>query len=103
VLLVITWLVAVPVVIWLVAGLFNRERRKRTIYSPKKLFKALCRAHRLDRSARRALTKLAAAAHIAQPATLFVSPEAFDAHLATLKRASQIALYKQLREQLFGA
>jgi hypothetical protein len=67
-----------------------------------KLFRELCRAHRLSLKNRRRLRRLAAARGIAEPARLFLEPKHFDeAHLPESQQpvADEI---RRLRDRLFG-
>jgi hypothetical protein len=69
--------------------------------SPPRLFRELCRAHRLSRPHRRLLKHLAAARGLSSPASLFVRPECFDLD----QLPSEVKLYadelNKLRAQLF--
>jgi hypothetical protein len=66
------------------AGLFAifrflvRRQQTRRLPNPKRLFKELCRAHRLDRLSRRRLWRVAKSACPDQPARLFLEPEKID-------------------------
>jgi hypothetical protein len=74
----------------------------RPCYAPERLFRSLCRAHRLDRQQRRALQQLAAAHGVSQPALVFVSPQWFELTELPPPLAEQVELLRGLRRQLFG-
>lgn len=67
------------------------------------LFAELCRAHRLDWSARRLLAQLASSQRLSSPAQLFLEPQYFEADRlddAMQKRREELHL---LRDKMFGA
>lgn len=68
---------------------------------PGRLFRALCREHKLDWSEKALLNKLAQRNQLATTAEIFVTPECFDVNEG---RAQQALLQKidELREKLFG-
>jgi hypothetical protein len=66
-----------------------------------KLFRELCRVHALDRPSRRLLWRLREARGLAQPAQIFLTPDAFDADRLPPGLRKQAAELKRLREQLF--
>jgi hypothetical protein len=100
--LVVAGIGAIVFLFWLVATLMPKEERVRRIDSPRKLFKALCRAHGLDWFSRRTLWKLARQHSPQHPAVLFAMPDALDASMASNPSARQMAAYRRLRVQLFG-
>jgi hypothetical protein len=96
-------IVAVGVVLLLFERFVRNRHNRATYNSPNELFRELCRVHRLDRSSRRLMKRLAAERGLASPSFLFVEPEAFN--LATLPAtwedyAEQV---KQIHHQLFEA
>jgi hypothetical protein len=70
--------VGIFVVLAVVARVLGRHDKHRLFNSPQALFKALCRAHELDRSARRLLLRIAHAQQLNPPARLFLEPALFD-------------------------
>lgn len=70
--------VALAVVYWL-AGRTGRPGREQRYDHPRALFRALCRAHGLDRASRRLLDQLARQQRLSDPARLFLEPERFEA------------------------
>jgi hypothetical protein len=67
-----------------------------------KLFRDLCRAHRLSSRNRRLLRRLASARGVAEPARLFIEPKHFEvAQLPETLRASAEQI-RRLRNRLFG-
>lgn len=61
---------------------------------PRRLFRELCDAHRLDRTARRRLSQLAASKRLRSKAELFVRPDLFE--------DDEDAAVLELRGRLFG-
>jgi len=68
---------------------------------PPKLFRELCGVHDLDRPSRRLLWRLSQAWGFAQPAQVFLTPNAFDADQLPPALRKQSAELKRLRERLF--
>jgi hypothetical protein len=66
-----------------------------------RLFGELCRAHRLDRSKRRLLKRLAAVRGLKTAASLFVEPSYFDIAGLPPVLKSAASEYRQLCRQLF--
>lgn len=68
---------------------------------PPKLFRELCGVHELDRPSRRLLRRLSQAWGFAQPAQVFLTPNAFDADGLPPALRKQAAELQRLRERLF--
>jgi hypothetical protein len=68
---------------------------------PSKLFRELCGVHGLDRASRRLLRRLSEALGFAQPAQIFLSPDAFNAAQLPPALRKQAAELNQLRDRLF--
>jgi hypothetical protein len=68
---------------------------------PSKLFRELCGVHKLDRPSRRMLWRLSEAWGLAQPAQIFLTPNAFDADRLPPALRKQAAELQRLRERLF--
>ena len=66
------------VCVGLLARLLARSDQHQLFNSPRRLFRTLCRAHRLDRPARWLLMQIARAEGIEQPARLFLQPQCFQ-------------------------
>lgn len=66
-----------------------------------RLFRELCRAHRLNRWERRVITTLAEEIGARQPAEVFVRPDAFEGS-AIAAFGDRPAALQQLRIKLFG-
>jgi hypothetical protein len=96
-------LAVVVVFLWLLARLMNRQEGRRLFNSPKQLFRSLCRAHDLSRSDRRLLVQIGRVRRVAQPASLFLEPEQFDAALEQPAFHGQEKALKKLRDRLFGS
>jgi hypothetical protein len=71
------------------------------IDSPRRLFRDLCRAHRLPYRSRRLLRRLAAARGIAEPARLFVDASCFDTANLPEKLTPAADDVRLLRHRLF--
>lgn len=71
--------------------------------SPPELFRELCRIHRLGRSGRRLLKRLATYWGLADPAVLFVEPEFFNSKKLSPELQEDTERVEQVRRQLFGA
>lgn len=94
--------VAVAFAAWLLTRCLSRQDRLGRFNHPRKLFRALCRAHQLDWRSRLLLRQLVRSQRIEPPALIFVdsrylAPERIDARLA-----SQSARIDWLRERLFA-
>ncbi|HUY89943.1 MAG TPA: hypothetical protein VMV10_14500 [Pirellulales bacterium] len=63
--------------IWLLSRWATRKERSGSYRSSSGLFRALCRAHRLDRKQRWLLRRLARGRKLPQPAALFLRPDCF--------------------------
>ncbi len=94
--------IAIAIVIYHFA---NRPRP--IVHAPEGIFDELCKAHRINGSARSLLESIAEHSRLAHPAALFVSESQFERavdhaqpHLA-LDRRRQTAL-ERLRRRLFG-
>jgi hypothetical protein len=96
-------LAAIALAVWIIAKLLTPSESKPAIHHPRRLFRALCRAHAVGFFGKRALWKLAHSAGLQQPGAIFLRPDLFDAGLATASSRRQQAHYARLREKLFGA
>lgn len=74
-----TWagLAAVPAAAWWMSAIYWRGRRRRTINSPGRLFRELCRAHRLGLKEVALLHELAEMRGLESPAAYFVREDYF--------------------------
>jgi len=71
--------------------------------SPRRLFRELCRAHRLGQSHRRLLKRLAALRELPNAAVLFVEPAWFEAGDLPAELAGHEGELERIRERLFAA
>jgi hypothetical protein len=86
----------------IVSRYLNRQDKRRIFNNPRALFRALCRAHELDRSACGLMHQLAKANFLEEPAALFLDPELFEAaRLAPEFRRHQTAI-ESLIAKLFA-
>jgi len=87
-------------------GLLSRwaapKERAGSYRSPRALFRALCRAHGLDRSQRRLLLRLARLRQMPQPAALFLQPESFATSTLSPELQGQSAAVQSLCATIFG-
>jgi hypothetical protein len=79
----------------------QRRPRDFNCNNPSRLFTELCRAHRLDRSHRKLLKRLAAAHGLKSAAVLFMEPEYFDATNVPPDLKPSARELRQLRHVLF--
>jgi hypothetical protein len=80
----------------------EREARTFSSNSPARLFRELCTAHKLQRSSRRLLKRLAEARGLTSPAMLFVEPEHFDEATLPASLSASVRDLRQLSAQLFS-
>jgi hypothetical protein len=80
----------------------ERESRTFSANSPARLFRELCAAHKLQRSSRRLLKRLAEARGLTSPSLLFVEPEHFDEATLPANLSASAKDLRQLSERLFG-
>ncbi len=95
-------LATVVVFLWGLARLMNRQEGRRLYNSPRQLFRSLCRAHELSLADRRLLAQIGRSRQIAQPASLFLEPEPFDAVAGDPAFQGQEIAVRKLRDRLFG-
>ena len=86
--------------VWL-AVRFLAWRKQRLANDPQRLFRELCRAHRLGRGEVAVLRKLVRIEHVDPPARIFLEPRRFKPTAETLLAGSEQQL-DRLRERLFG-
>jgi hypothetical protein len=91
------------VVVVMIVSRWRAKRQKAEFLSDSvtQMFSELSRAHRLDRTNRRLLKKLAAAHGAKSAATLFVEPEYFDASKLPPALVASAQELHQLRHKLF--
>lgn len=102
-------LIAASVMVLLIVALFlyalyrlmNRQEGRRLFNSPKQLFRSLCRAHQLSRAEQKLLMQLSRVEAIAQPASLFLDPDQFDAAMADPAFVGHEKRIERLRTRLF--
>ncbi|MGA2064299.1 MAG: hypothetical protein ABSG86_05000 [Thermoguttaceae bacterium] len=93
---------AVLVGLWAIRQVAMLGRRGAAVNSPRRLFRSLCRAHRLSWSQRWLLGRIARANRLAQPAQLFVEPEYFDEPRLGPEFGPKAQRLRQLRDRLFA-
>jgi hypothetical protein len=97
----LTALLLVALVVW--HFLSSRASGRLPSNSPGRLFRELCRAHRLGASGRRLLKRLALARGLSSPVNLFVEPRYFDSADLPDEVCQYAEQILRLRKQLFGA
>jgi hypothetical protein len=93
---------ALLVGLWAVLQVSALRGRRGSYNSPRRLFRSLCRAHRLSWSQRWLLGRLARAHGLAHPAQLFVDPEYFDEPRLAAGLRPKAQRLRQLRDRLFA-
>ena len=93
---------AVLTVLALLTFISHWRQRQRKIFSPRKLFFEICRAHRLKWSERRLLWRLARSQKLEDPAVIFLTPECFDIARLTVDIRPQAEDLRELRGRLFA-
>ena len=88
--------------IWLLSRWTTQKERAGSYHSPRRLFRDLCRAHRLDRSQRWLLRRLARLRQLPQPAALFLMPECFASATLSGELQAQSAALEAIRARIFG-
>ena len=91
------------VVLGLVLRVVVASSARRTITSPRKLFRSLCQAHRLTWSDRCLLRKLARCRGLADASRLFVDPPCFDKTSLRGALHAHADRISELRRRLFGS
>ena len=81
--------------------LYKRHDYSKPCDDPRKLFRQLCSAHKLNFSSRRLLLQLASALEMQHPATVFVTPSAFRVSELPPKLQAQQAALQALAKKLF--
>jgi hypothetical protein len=103
------WYLLIPVAAIAIASVIYHfvNRPRPVVHAPEAVFDELCKAHRINGSARSLLESIAEHSRLAHPAALFVSESQFElaldhaqSHLA-LDRRRQMALAR-LRQRLFS-
>lgn len=100
-LVLLACLIGSAVVIWLLYAATRWQEARLRRPNPRRLFRELCRAHRLNRWERRVLRELAESAAARQPAELFVRPDAFRPAPLPRLATERPAAFEQLRRKLF--
>ncbi len=93
---------AVAAGVYLLSRLVSRQEAHRRHYSPRSLFRSLCRAHELDHHSRRLLASLVRGQRLRHPARMFVEPHRFEPEAVGPKLRHQFAEIRALRDRLFA-
>jgi hypothetical protein len=100
------YVLLIALVFCLIAGIawiINRRDRRQFYSSPRALFRALCRIHRLDRSQRKLVASIAVAEGLVPQGRVFLEPRAFEqaAHDPTFQhRRTEI---EQIARRIFAS
>jgi len=93
--------IGVFVVIGIIAKIVARRDKRQLYNSPRGLFRALCRAHGLDRPSRRLLARIARAQELAQPGRLFLEPERYSEAKVSEQFREERGTIELLRKKIF--
>jgi len=100
--LVLALIAASLVIVYWIAGRTGKPGREPRYDHPRALFRALCRAHGLDRASRRLLDQLARQQRLSDPARLFLEPERFEAENLGASLKPRRKQFVALRDRLFA-
>ncbi len=103
----VLWLLLLIGLFWALNALSHflarRDKRQRPLYnSPRALFRALCRVHKIDRPGRRLLKRLAAYRGLPHSAQIFLEPDAFNPAAVPPPLQAYAAQLTTLQRTLFG-
>ena len=101
---VVTMVVVAAVVVIGIALLSRhaaRRDRRRAFTNPRSLFRALCKAHGIDRRGRRLLRQMVRWYRLEQPAQLFVNPKRYELSQLSPELQKEGKAITALCEQLF--
>jgi hypothetical protein len=99
---ILAGLAGVVFVVWLLTKFSEQRRRPATYHSPRRLFLALAKAHRLSWMDVWLLWRLARFHQLEDPARLFLDPERFDREGLSRPLARHAARLQSLRSRLFA-
>jgi hypothetical protein len=94
--------VGIFVALGVLARILGRHDKHRLFNSSRALFRSLCRAHDLDRSARRLLVRIARAQGLSPPARLFLEPACFEPEQLGPAFQTREAEIRRLAKKLFA-
>lgn len=94
--------VAVGIGLFLLSRLAARQERRRTFNSPRRLFRELCKAHRLTPVERRRLKQIARHQQLTQPARIFLEPERLSPANLSPELKAESQQVAALRKRLFA-
>ena len=86
----------------LIAIFVQRRWKLQKTATPRGLFSELCLTHRLNWMQRRLLWRLAQSQKLAEPASLFLTPECFEIGRMTVEMRPLMKSLSELRERLFA-
>jgi hypothetical protein len=100
------WLLGIVLLLFITAvlkqAIKRRASRTFTSDSSSKLFRELCAAHGLRRTARNLLKRLAAARGLKNAASLFVEPQHFEETTLPIELRPSMLELGRLKKRLFG-
>ncbi len=99
VLIVVGAIVAVIVLKLILA----RQEGRQGVNSPRRLFRTLCKAHRLDRRSRGLLRQVARWQRLDHPSRLFLEPDRFEVSQLSERLRARSTELQTLRDRLFAA
>ncbi len=98
------WLIGLVVMIAVVTAVvayFRYQDLSKPCNDPNRLFRELCRTHKLDRASCRLLRQLALLTGLPQPAEVFLTPTLFEANQLPEQLRAEQERVRELRERLF--
>ncbi len=96
-------IIGIFVALAVLARILGRHDKHRLFNSSQGLFRSLCRAHELDRAARRLLQQIARAQGLNPPARIFLEPACFELARANPELEHRQGEIQRLARQLFAA
>ncbi len=95
--------IGIFVALGILARVLGRHDKHRLYNSPRALFRALCRAHALDRRDRRLLLQIAKSEQLNPPARLFLEPACFQLSRLGPEFQSRRTAIEDLAKKIFAA
>ena len=96
-------LAGVVLAVYLLSRFLAYKDGRKSFNSPRALFRALAKAHNLDRASRRLLRRVARWQRLAHPARLFLEPTRFDPSNLSPQLRERITEIQTLRDRIFAA
>lgn len=91
----------IGIAVAIVIAIKKRNDFSKPCNDPQKLFRELCRAHKLNRVSQNLLQQLATTFQLDQPAEIFLQPALFNAEHLPQHLQAEAARLQELRQRLF--